>query len=130
MSRRFFLMAAVALFLLSTNEIQAQRWVLLGERHVSDRIDHDSIPVTASQGGWTGIKLKVLQAPVRFYNLKVVYGNETVDEIPIRFLIPKGGESRVIDLAGGSRVIKRIEFWYDAKTVGAGGAVVRVWGRR
>ena len=45
-------------------------------------------------------------------------------------MIGAGQESRVIDLAGGERVIRRIEFWYDAQTARRGAkARVRVFGR-
>jgi hypothetical protein len=46
-------------------------------------------------------------------------------------VIRAGGESRVIDLRGEARDIRRIEFWYDAETLGRGRrARVEVWGRR
>jgi hypothetical protein len=49
----------------------------------------------------------------------------------LRDVIRAGGESRVIDLRGDARDITRIEFWYDAQTLGRGrGARVEVWGRR
>ena len=40
------------------------------------------------------------------------------DKIEVRERIPKGGESRVIDLKGpGKRNLKKIEFWYEAKGI-------------
>ena len=48
-----------------------------------------------------------------------------------RPVIKAGGESRVIDLEGGHRVIKKVEFWYDAQTTRRGKkSVVRLFGRR
>jgi len=46
----------------------------------------------------------------------------------LRNPIPAGGESRVIDLQGGDRVIRSVEFWYDARSRGRQ-AIVRALGR-
>jgi len=41
-------------------------------------------------------------------------------DVLVRQNIPRGGESRVIDLRGvGKRCIRRIDFWYDTKGLGA-----------
>ena len=49
----------------------------------------------------------------------------------MRDTIRAGGASRAIDIDGRDRVVRSIEFWYDANTVGRGGrATVRVLGRR
>jgi hypothetical protein len=106
------------------------RWELLGKRVVNDRLDHDEIVVTAARGDWEALKLKVHRAPVRFYDMKVHYGNGAVDDIPIRAVIARGGESRVIDLRGNDRVIRKVTFTYDAKTLGRKRAEVRLFGRR
>lgn len=103
-------------------------WVLLGQRQVTDRIDHDVIPVTAARGRFRRIKLTVRRASVDFYHVVVHYGNGSNEELELRHTIPAGGESRVIDLAGGDRVIQSIEFVYDANTLRRYRAVVRVYG--
>lgn len=55
--------------------------------------------------------------------------NGTPDRIDVRQNIPKGGESRVIDLRGtGKRSIRSIEFWYDTKGFLTGKANVTVFG--
>jgi hypothetical protein len=65
----------------------------------------------------------------------VSLGQRTVSDrasqtIESRSTIPAGGESRAIDLEGTDRVIRSVEFWYDAKTVRGRRAVVRLFGRR
>jgi hypothetical protein len=45
--------------------------------------------------------------------------------------IPKGGESRSIDLRGsGKRSLKRVEFWYESKGLLNGKADVKLFGLR
>ena len=105
------------------------RWELLGERTVTDRLDHDVIVVTAARGDFTAIKLGVRRAGVDFHRVVVHYANGGDQELELRATIPAGGETRVIDLRGGERVIRSVEFWYDARTIRGRRAVVRVWAR-
>jgi hypothetical protein len=108
----------------------ARELVLLGQRAVNDRADHDVIPVTGAKGEFKGIKLTVQRAAVDFHRVLVHYGNGTKQEIELRATIPAGGESRMIDLTGSERIINRVEFWYDAKTIRGRRAVVRLFGLR
>jgi hypothetical protein len=119
----------ITLMLAATPAV-AQPWVLLGERMVTDRLDHDSIPVTAARGDFSAIKITVHRRAVDFHRVVVFFANGESQEIALRSTIPAGGESRVIDLRGGDRVIRRVELWYDARSLGGRRAVVRVFGRR
>ncbi len=131
MSQRRLSTALVVLVLLAAAlPAAAERWVLLGEKHVTDRLDRDTILVTAARGDFEAIRIRVRRSAVRFVDVKVVYGNDTSDDLGIRDVIPAGGESRVIDLVGGDRVLRRVDFVYEAKSLGRRGAVVQVWGRR
>lgn len=103
-------------------------WVLLGQRTVSDRADHDIIAVTGARGHFKQIKLTVQRASVDFHRVVVHYGNGDDQRLELRNTIPAGGETRAIDLEGGERVLKSVEFWYDANTRGRR-ALVRLWGQ-
>ena len=108
----------------------AEKWVFLGQRHVTDKIDRDSIEVTASEGTFDAIRIGVKRSAVRFVKVTVVYGAGTSDELELRDVIPAGGRSRALDLRGANRVIKRIDFIYEAKSLGRRGAIVEIFGRR
>ena len=58
------------------------------------------------------------------------YSNGSKHDVAIRFNIPAGGESRVIDLPGGNRNIRKVVFWYDTKNVARGRANLALWGRK
>jgi hypothetical protein len=122
--------AALSVALLSTSVLaQTNRaWVLLGQRTVSDRGDHDEIPVTITRGDFRAIKLTVQRTAVDFRRVVVHFRNGEDQPVELRATIPAGGESRVIDLSGGDRVIRSVEFWYDARSRGRQ-AIVRVLGR-
>ena len=123
----FFLMMLI--LTVSALNGQGARWRFLGERAVSDRVDHDIIMVTAANGDMNAIQIKVRGASVDFHRMVIVYGNGRRQEIELRHTIPARGTSRIIDLVGDDRVIKSVEFWYDANTLRGRKAVVRLFGR-
>ena len=108
------------------------KWTKLGSRLVNFRGDHDEIVVTAYKGTFTGLKFKVKRSPIHITNVNIIYGNGTNTNIVIGKRLPAGSESRVFDLPGDRRIIKRIKFNY--KTAQRPGpqpkALVEVWGRR
>ena len=105
-------------------------WDLLGSRTVSDRVDHDLIAVSSQRGDFRRIKFAVQRASVDFHRVVVHFGNGSDQRVDMRNTIPAGGESRAIDLEGNERVIRSVEFWYDANTVRGRRAQVRVFGMR
>ena len=58
------------------------------------------------------LKFKVVDAPINLLDMKVYFENGQFQDVPLRFTIEKGGESRIIDLNGNVRRLKKIEFWY------------------
>lgn len=109
----------------------AAGWVFLGERVVADRVDHDTIVVTGAQGTFTALKLAVKRRPVHFLDMKVHFANGEVQDVELRSVVPAGSESRIIDLLGGDRTVTKVEFWYEANSIGVGRkALVRLHGRR
>ena len=106
-----------------------RRWESLGERTVTDRGDHDTI-VARAEGTFDAVRFAVRNHAVDFHRVVIHFANGDDQNVELRATIPAGGESRVIDVQGANRVIKSIEFWYDAKTLGRGGrALVRAMGR-
>ena len=106
-------------------------WRLIGTTHASHRADHDAIIVQGPFDDFRRIKFKVTDAPLNMERMVVTYDNGAPEQITVRQNIPKGGESRVIDLRGvGKRSIRRIEFWYDTKGFLKGKADVTVFGMK
>jgi len=131
MARTRFLVATVAIVAIALTATAGGKWLKLGERVVNDKLDHDNIYVGADRGDFTALKLKVVKRPVHFLDMKVYFANGGVQDVQIRKVIPAGGETRVIDLRGSDRVIKRVQFWYEAETPKPGKkSKVRLFGRR
>ena len=104
-------------------------WARLGKRTVTDRADHDRIMVTGDRGRFSAIKITVRRHAVEFRKVEVTFGNGETQTVELRRVIPAGSESRVIDLRGGDRVIRQVDFWYDAQSIREQ-AVVMLFGRR
>ena len=104
-------------------------WELLGVKKVDYAVDRDEVMVTAREGSFTGLKIRVKRSPINLHKIVIHYGNGQVDEIEVRSHIPAGAETRVIDLPGNKRVIQKVVFWYDTKNLARGKAVVELWGR-
>lgn len=103
-------------------------WRLLGTVSARHTADHDVIYVKGPYDYFRKIKFKVTDSPVNIHRLVVTYENGVPDNIETRFSIPRGGESRIIDLRGGKRKLKSIEFWYDTRGILNGRADVTVFG--
>jgi hypothetical protein len=104
------------------------RWEFLGERTVTDRADHDVIPVTAARGTFRALKIFVKDRAVQFPDIKVHFADGETQDLAIRNVIPAGGESRVIDVRGRDRVIRSVEFRYDAQSLFGKSARVQLFG--
>ncbi|MEO0895509.1 MAG: hypothetical protein AAFY71_03745 [Bacteroidota bacterium] len=106
------------------------RWQNLGARKINFRVERDEIRVTARDGRFTALKLKFVGAAVNMRRMVVHYGNGDVQEVLLKKNFPAGGSTRVIDLKGGRRVVKKVVFWYDSKNRAARRATVQLWGRK
>lgn len=105
------------------------RWEKLGERKVNYGLDRDEIFVTASEGRFTALKFAVQKSGINMHKMVVHFGNGDTQEIELREEIPAGGESRVINLEGNRRVIRKVVFWYDTKNFADKRAELALWGR-
>jgi hypothetical protein len=103
-------------------------WELLGRRKVGLFADRDVIDVGGHEGKFRRIKLRVRGNDIHIFDLKVVYGNGTVDDIPVRQKLREGSETPPLDLRGRDRIIRRVEMTYGRVPNLRGHATVEVWG--
>jgi hypothetical protein len=106
-------------------------WMLLGSCTVSAGADHDTLAVTGKNTVVGKLHLRVKGTAVRFERIVVRYDDGDDDRIELsRDEIPAGGESRTIALREDDRVVRSVDLWYDAESLGGRRAVVEVYGRR
>ena len=103
-------------------------WHRIGETTVNFAKDRDEIVVMGADR-FAAIKFKVTEASIDLQDLEVYFENGLKQDIQVRTPVMAGSESRVIDLNGGERDLKKIVFIY--KTVPnqqKEKAHVEVWG--
>jgi hypothetical protein len=105
-------------------------WVRLGRVTATHSADHDTIRVEGRNDDFRKLKFRVSDSPLNLHRIIVTYDNGGAEKLEVRQNIPKGGETRDIDLQGGRRSIRSIEFWYDTKGLFNGKADVTAYGRR
>jgi len=122
------------------SEMQAQQpavvvsdktgWHKIGETKVDFTKDKDEVVVMGSDRFAT-IKFKITDAPIEITDIEVYYESGDNQKITLGTAIKSPGESRVIDLNGGERAVKKIVFMYktipnykDKK------AHVEIWGNK
>ena len=134
--RSFFTIALSTIFFIGlssfqlSENVQKSNWVHLGSKKVNWGLEKDVIEVGKTEGSFTKLKIKVRGGDVNMRKMMVTYGNGNTENIAVKFHFKKGAESRVIDLKGEKRKIKKITFWYDTKNSSKRKATVHVAGKK
>lgn len=103
-------------------------WDKLGERWIQGGVDKDVIPVGRADGRFTKIKLKAEHSALELFDVQVVFADGTSFSPGTRLVFGQGAWSRDIDLPGGARAIRRVEFRYG-NLPGGGKAQLELWAR-
>jgi hypothetical protein len=101
-------------------------WVKLGERWVDGAHDRDVIHVGAREGLYRRIRIVVERSPLEMYDLLITFGDGTPFSPQTRHIFGADTHSHVIELPGGPRVIRTVEFRYG-KLPGEGRALAELW---
>lgn len=107
----------------------SQDWHFIGDKIASFGVDRDVLLVNGNDA-FRQIKIRVTNAPLRIIDMDVYFENGDKMNVPLKNTFRQGGESRVIDLDGGVRQIKKITFLYETIGRKKGKARVAVWGKK
>lgn len=104
-------------------------WRRLGQRQVSFQAERDAIS-GLGDGRFHQIMLVVRDADLEMFDVRVYFANGESFSPPTRLYFGGDSRSRVIDLPGDERVIRRVEFAYKSVRGGGDGrATVEVFGK-
>jgi hypothetical protein len=112
----------------SVATLTAQQWEQLGSRRVRFAAERDVIEVGAVEGLFNAIRLDVDAGDVEMFDIRVVFADGSDFSPQTRLNFREGSRSRVIDLPGAARAIRRVSFAYRSR-VRRGQAVVHLFGR-
>lgn len=124
------LMMAYAFMPAMPENITFDSWRELGRVKAGHNGDHDRINIDGPHDTYRKLKFRVENSGLNMSKMVVVYDDGAPENIEVRNEISKGGESRVIDLKGGKRKLKSVEFWFDTKGVLNGKAEVILYGSK
>jgi hypothetical protein len=115
----------------STGEVKPwDNWRELGSVKAGHNGDHDVINIDGPHDTFRKLKFRVDNSALNMKKMVVTYDDGAPENIDVRNNIPKGGESREIDLKGGKRNLRSVQFWFDTKGVLNGKAVVTLYGSK
>lgn len=119
------------LFLMSCGSSRPvdEGWKFIADKWVTFGVDRDVIHFSNVRDEFSKLVVRVTDAPLRMYDMKVYFDNGDVQDVSLRAVIKQGGQSRIIDLNGGLRRLSKIEFWYETRGHMKGRARVAVWGK-
>ena len=102
-------------------------WDKLGERWVEGKVDKDTIKVGKKDGKFVAIAVVVEHSALEMFDMEIEFGDGSKWSPNVRMVFGQGTTSRVIDLPGDARYIKKVEFRYG-NLPGGGKAQVELWG--
>jgi hypothetical protein len=123
------LLAAVGILVCAAEVMSAQDWELLGRREVDFKGDRDTIAVGPSKGQFKQLRIVVRGGSIEMHDMVVTFGNDKTFSPELRHKFSENSSSRVIDLPGDKRNIRRIDFRYRSADRKQGKATVQVYGR-
>lgn len=104
-------------------------WTRLGTRAVSFRAEKDVIDARG-EGAFRRILFRVEDGDIEMFDVTVIFGNGQRFSPATRLVFNPESRSRVIDLPGAARTIRRVEFTYRSIAGGREGrATVTLYGR-
>lgn len=88
-------------------------WVQICEKKVNLKAGHDELSVNNSDR-FGAIKIKAVDEPLTITDVKLYYKGGATQDISLNTPLTANGESKALDLSGGSDIITKIEFKYKA----------------
>lgn len=103
-------------------------WHKIGETTVNFDTDRDEVTVSGADK-FAALKFRVADVPIHLMSMEAYFDDGDKQEINVNFPIKVKGESRVIELEGGERDLKKVVFVY--KTIANRSdreAEIELWG--
>jgi hypothetical protein len=127
--KKLLLFVGLALVFIGGSSHGGGRWHWIGKREAGYSPDRDVIRVRGNDR-FSALRFRVTDACVDIRSMEVKFEDGSASNFQIRTRFRNGDESRVIDLPGCSKRIRKITFWYDTKGLFNGKSDIWVYGMR
>ena len=104
-------------------------WDFLGKRQVNLTVDHDTIPIPPGARTLSRLLIVVRKNDLELYDIKVTFESGDVFDAKFRGRFLANRDTQIIDLPGGARRVRRIDFRYRSLLRTARRAEVELWGK-
>jgi hypothetical protein len=104
-------------------------WEFLGKRQVNFGYDHDAIAVPPGKGLLRQLMIVVTKNDLEMFDMRVTFERGDDFSPNLRLVFEKNTRSRVIDLPGGVRRVRRVDFRYKSLLLNERRADIELWGR-
>lgn len=116
-------------FLSCTPNIVPSGWDFLAKRQVNLTVDHDTVTVPPAARTLSRLLLVVRMNDLELYDIKVTFESGDVFDAKFRGRFLANRDTQIIDLPGGARRVRRIDFRYRSLLRTARRAEVEIWGK-
>lgn len=110
-------------------DVDPENWEFLGKREVNFIKDTDIIRVTGSEGTFRRLMFTVQESSLEMFDITIVFGDGQTYSPPSKLNFRQGNRSRIIDLPGKRRVIRRVTFKYRSTRLRTGKATIELYGK-
>ena len=104
-------------------------WDFLGKRQVNLTVDHDTIPIPPGARTLSRLLIVVRMNDLELYDIKVTFESGDVFDAKFRGRFLANRDTQIIDLPGGARRVRRVDFRYRSLLRTARRAEVELWGK-
>ena len=104
-------------------------WDFLGKRQVNLTVDHDTIPIPPGARTLSRLLIVVRMNDLELYDIKVNFENGDEFDAKFRGRFLANRDTQIIDLPGGARRVRRVDFRYRSLLRTARRAEVELWGK-
>ena len=111
-------------------EYQQKGWKILGQSTVKEGLERDEIRVNEKKGTFSQLKFKVKRAPVEMTKMVVMFEKGGKQVLWPKKNFEAGSWSKVFNIEGGKKAIKKVVFYYSKKNPEDEESVVELWGRQ
>jgi hypothetical protein len=116
-------------FLSCTPNIVPAGWDFLGKRQVNLTVDHDTITIPPGARTLSRLLIVVRMNDLELYDIKVNFENGDEFDTKFRGRFLANRDTQIIDLPGGARRVRRVDFRYRSLLRTARRAEVELWGK-
>jgi hypothetical protein len=102
-------------------------WDFLGKRQVNLTVDHDTIPIPPGARTLSRLLIVVRMNDLELYDIKVTFESGDVFDAKFRGRFLANRDTQIIDLPGGARRVRRVDFRYRSLLRTARRAEVDHW---